>query len=603
MMKNRVYLNGRLVGEHKYPDIFINRLRRLRRCGKLPYDVSITYIKENHEVQVYTDRGRVLRPLIVVDEGAPRLNQSHIEKLKSGDLTWERLICMDVVEYLDAEEEESAYVALTEDQLTSEHTHLEISPSLILGVAAGYVPYPEHNSSPRVTMAAAMAKQCLGVYASNYLARFDSRGNVLHYTQKPIVKTDETEVLDLEKRPSGQNFIVAVMSYKGYNMEDAIILNKSSVDRGLGRSTFYRTYELEERVYPGGQRDIFNKPEGSLEGQRMDSMYCKIDDDGVVLPETYVESDDIIIGRTSPPKFLEEIGIYGVVKEKRRDTSASVRHLEDGIVDAVVLTESVEKNKMIKVRIRTPRVPEIGDKFASRHGQKGVVGMLVPHEDMPFTKDGVVPDLIINPHAIPSRMTIGHVLDMIGGKGGSLTGKYIDGTAFKNDNEEYLRKMLEENGFKSTGKECMYDGDTGESFKVEIFIGCIFYQKLHHMVSNKMHARSRGPVQILTKQPTEGRAREGGLRFGEMERDCLISHGTSMLIKDRLLDESDRIVVPVCSKCGLVAMKDFERRRVVCPICGDVPCYDIEMSYAFKLLLDELKGMCVMPKLIMKDKI
>ncbi len=601
--KATVYLNGRLIGGHTEPELLVKELKSLRRTNKIASTVSMSYREENNEIQIYTDKGRVLRPLIIVENGKSKLKEEHIKSLKSDSSKWDDLIKSGIIECIDAEEEENAFIALNEEDITKNHTHLEVSPSLILGVSASFAPYPEHNSSPRVTMAAAMAKQSLGIYSSNYYARFDSRANVMNYPQLPLVKTSINDCLKYEKRPAGQNFVVAIMSFEGYNMEDAIILNKSSIERGLGGSTFYRTYTAEERDYPSGQHDIFEIPGEKVEGNQSAETYSKLGPDGIIFPETDVGSDDVLIGKTSPPRFLEEIGPYGIVEERRRDNSTTVRHREYGTVDCIVLTETIEKNKLAKVRVRSQRIPTLGDKFASRHGQKGVVGMVVPQEDMPFTKDGIVPDLIINPHAIPSRMTVGHVLEMIGGKVGSVEGRFVNGTAFSNEKEDSLRNALNANGFNSTGKEVMYNGVTGEKFNVEIFIGVIYYQKLHHMVVNKIHARSRGPVQMLTRQPTEGRAREGGLRFGEMERDCLIAHGASMMLKDRLLDESDRIIVPVCSKCGLVAVRDIDRGVTRCPICGEVPTYPVEMAYAFKLLLNELMGMCIHPKLVLGEKV
>jgi len=596
-----VYLNEKFVGTVPSGERFVQEIRERRRENKFPLSLNIFYNKDFDTVVIDTTKGRVRRPLIVVKDGKSLLTEDLVNKLISKEINWDVLLKQGVMEYLDAMEEEDAYVSLSEEELTKEHTHLEISPITILGLCSSLIPYSNFSSSSRLIRGNKIQKQALGLYSSNYPIRMDTDVNILHYPQIPLVKSFMSEILKYDKHPAGQNLVIAIMSHKGYNMEDGIILNKGSIQRGLARSTYFRPYNAEELRYSGGLVDEIGIPDKDVKGYKSEKDYRYLEKDGIVYAGAKLCEGDVIIGRTSPPRFLGGLDEFSIAANTRRESSASVKHHENGVVDSVIITDNKEGNKLVKVRMRHQRIPEIGDKFASRHGQKGVIGMIVNEEDVPFSANGIKPDIIFSPHSIPSRMTINHLIEVLAGKVGSLRGEFVDGTTFDSTSEEDLRKQLFELGFKDSGTETMYNGMTGEQFDVKIYLGSIYYLKLKHMVINKLHARASGRVQLLTRQPIEGRGKGGGLRVGEMEKDCFVAHGASLLLKERF--DSDKAIIYICESCGMLAINDLHKGVKSCPKCGgNVDITAIEMSYAFKLLLDELKSLCVYPKLMLKSK-
>jgi len=603
----KVFVNGVWMGVHRDATHLVETIITLRRKDDISPEVSVVRDIRERELRLYTDAGRVCRPLFIVEKQKLALKKEHIRYLNAGvmpgpviegkppttvEFKWETMVKSGIIELLDAEEEETVMISMTPEDLENSRlqqrgldphandgdfdpaqrlkaginshtwTHCEIHPSMILGICASIIPFPDHNQvcvchqtpylcsrlnqSPRNTYQSAMGKQAMGIYLTNFLIRMDTMANILYYPQKPLATTRSMEYLKFRELPAGQNAIVAILCYSGYNQEDSVIMNQSSIDRGLFRSIYYRSYMDLEKKSGIQQLEEFEKPTRDNTLRMKHGTYDKLEADGLIAPGTGVVGEDIIIGKTAPiPPESEELG-QRTRTHTRRDVSTPLKSTENGIVDQVLITTNSEGQKFVKVRVRSTRIPQIGDKFASRHGQKGTIGITYRQEDMPFTAEGIVPDIIINPHAIPSRMTIGHLVECLLSKVATLIGNEGDATPFTDLTVESVSTFLRQKGYQSRGLEVMYHGHTGRKLQAQIYLGPTYYQRLKHMVDDKIHSRARGPVQILTRQPVEGRSRDGGLRFGEMERDCMISHGIAGFLKERLFEASDAYRLHVC---------------------------------------------------------
>ena len=591
-----VFFNGMFIGSVKNPVEFANKIRKRRRSGALPIQMNIRHDPHFQNVLISTEPGRVLRPLIIVENGASRLKEEHMVRIEREEMKWNDLIKEGIIEYLDASEEESALVCLEEKELTKENTHLEVDTMDLFGVITSLVPYGNHDQSSRLNRGSKTQKQSLGLYAANYLARLDTDVSVLQYPQKPIVRSFVYDTLNAYS--AGQNLVVAIMPYEGYNMEDALVLNKGSVDRGVGRSFYFRPYSTIEMNYAGGLKDEIAIPEKDASGYKTEASYRFLETDGIAYPEAEIGEGEVLIGKMSPPKFLSEAREISV--RTKKESSVTMKQEEKGTVEAVFITEDEDGNKIVQVKVRDQRIPEPGDKFATSHGQKGVIGLLLDEEDVPFTSKGVRPDVMFNPHGLPSRMTVGYLLEVLAGKVGCLSGEIVDGTSFSGVGKDDLEEQLKELGFSYDGKETMYSGVTGKKLSAKIFIGNLYYLKLKYMVANKLHGRAAGKVALLTRQPVEGRSRGGALRLGEMEQQALVAHGASLLLKERY--DSDKVVLPICSKCGSVAIEDNIRNKKICSVCGSEEVESVEVSYAFKLLLEELQGLHIHTTFGLKNK-
>ncbi|SCU82842.1 LADA_0C08262g1_1 [Lachancea dasiensis] len=588
-----VYLNGTIVGVIRFATKFVSHFRSLRRSGKISDFISIYTNLHQKAVHIATDGGRVCRPLIIVTGGESRVKSEHLQQLLNGGLQFDDFLKLGLVEYLDVNEENDSFIALYEKNIEPRTTHLEIEPFTVLGAVAGLIPYPHHNQSPRNTYQCAMGKQAIGAIAYNQFKRIDTLLYLMIYPQQPMVKTKTIELIDYDKIPAGQNATVAVMSYSGYDIEDALVLNKSSIDRGFGRCETRRKLTTVLKRYPNHTQDMVG-------GMRVDEngdpiwQHRALGPDGLGEVGMKVESGQIYVNKSVPTNASDSV--LTQTQAQYRETPVVYRAPEPSHIDQVMMSVSENDQALIKVLLRQNRRPELGDKFSSRHGQKGVCGIIVNHEDLPFNDQGIVPDIIMNPHGFPSRMTVGKMMELLSGKAGVLNGTLEYGTCFGGSKLEDMTDILIKNGFNYSGKDMLYSGITGECLQAYIFFGPIYYQKLKHMVLDKMHARARGPRAVLTRQPTEGRSRDGGLRLGEMERDCVIAYGASQLLLERLMISSDAFEVDVCNNCGLMGYSGW------CTTCKSAEhIVKMTIPYAAKLLFQELLSMNIAPRLKLED--
>mmetsp|Transcript_10383 Transcript_10383/g.31241 ORF Transcript_10383/g.31241 Transcript_10383/m.31241 type:complete len:1166 (-) Transcript_10383:34-3531(-) len=601
-----VFLNGSLMGVHLRPRCLVRALRDMRRKGYLSEFVNMHL--QTDALYISCDGGRVCRPLIICDHGVPRVTQEHIDKVKAGEWGFNDFLRRGLLEYLDVNEENVSLIALYESQCGRHTTHLEIEPFTIMGIVSGLIPYPHHNQSPRNTYQCAMGKQAMGNIAYNQLNRMDTLLYLLCYPQRPLLTTRTIELVGFDKLGAGQNATVAVMSYSGYDIEDAMVMNKASLDRGFGRCIVIKKFGVTLRKYANRTMDRIVTPVPQPGQKVLPAKFRLLDRDGIANVGDFINPGDIYLNMQRPLNTRDPVLSTNQPDSFFRSTPLTWKHTpamagEKCVVDKVMLTSNEESHCNCKVLIRHTRRPELGDKFSSRHGQKGVVGNIVRQEDMPFSERGVCPDLIMNPHGFPSRMTVGKMIELLGSKAGVQSGRFHYGTAFGEpsglaDKVEDISATLVEHGFSYCGKDLLTSGITGEPLEVYIYMGPVYYQKLKHMVLDKMHARARGPRVMLTRQPTEGRSRDGGLRLGEMERDCLIAYGASMLLLERLMISSDQFEVHVDTRSGLLGYWDANRDCAVSPVTRtSEDMATIKIPYACKLLFQELQSMNIIPRL------
>ena len=609
----KIFVNGNWYGQTNKPNETISKLRQLRREAIINIYTSISWDIDTNIIYIYTDKGRLCRPLYIIKDNNLLFTNNTIKNITSNYTNWRDIIGTNVktknntyIEYIDTNELDTSMVAMTYDDLLKnkndnpyyyKYTHCEIHPSMILGILVSNIPFANHNQAPRNLYQAAMGKQALGIYSTSYRNRMDTTCHILNYPQKPVINSRVAKYTNSNNLPCGQNPIVAIACYTGYNQEDSLIFNKSSIDRGMFTSVTYTTYKGEEKKNQSTLEDEhFCKPEkfyqdGSVKTEKMSfGSYEALDQHGFAKKGAHVKGNDIIIGKVIPTKNT------GSGLSRYIDASTKLRQNTSGIVDNVYINRNGDGYRFCKVKLKSIRIPENGDKFASRHGQKGTIGIIYPQEDMPFTKDGIVPDIIMNPNAIPSRMTIGQIIECICGKIACKTGTEVDATAFTKFDANKLADILKSHGFKNSGKDIMYSGKTGEQIKCDIFIGPTFYYRLKHMVVDKVHSRSTGPYQLLTMQPAEGRSRDGGLRIGEMERDAMLAHGATQFLRERMFDCSDKYYVWIDNDTGMISAVNTEKKIYKSLYSNSNSFTKLHIPYACKLFTHELISMGIIPR-------
>jgi len=652
----KVFVNGAWIGCTHNPLRIRDIMKLHRRNNMIDIYTSISFDVKNNEISICTDAGRPMRPLFyIMNDDISYERENVLKAYENNSITWENIVhgfgnkkkdvleddCKisiteksvealirdsSIVEYIDIPEGNNMLLAKSQDKReeykTKRITHCEIHPSLILGLMANQIIFPEHNPLPRDLFSCGQSKQGVSLYNSNYHNRFDKSCFVLNYGQIPLTKSRYLDYATNEQHPYGENAIVAIMCYSGYNVEDAVIFNEGSLKRGLFRTTYYNTYEAFEELEKMGSVNVEKKfmdvLDNNVIGLKPGYNYQDLDKkSGIIKENTVVTENTVIMGMGS--NSIDSIDTYV-------DNSVYAKKGQVGVVDKAFMTEGEEGKRIAKVRIRGTRIPAMGDKFCSRAGQKGTVGIILPECDMPCTENGIRPDIIVNPHAMPSRMTIGHLVETLTSKTACVYGMFGDCTAFSNKGPKHKQygEMLTKEGYHSSGNQILYNGMTGEQMETEIYFGPTYYLRLKHMPKDKINYRARGPRTALTRQTVQGRANNGGLRIGEMDRDCLIGHGISHFVKESMMVRGDQFKVAVCNKTGCLAVYNESNNIFLSPMADgpvkftgnlvddlnviNVSKYGrdfsiINVPYAFKLLMQELQTMNVQMRVITEDNV